>query len=93
MLQLFFVQAKIEEMFNCDCGHYKCAKPVSRSTWFRHKLASVLKSASILDDVQDTDPLPVEEVSERDEGEECNSPQQEPEVRFPIQLLFKIILG
>jgi hypothetical protein len=56
-------------MYNCECGHYRCSKPVSRRTWYRHKLAMILGNQQDLEDNQIPAPLPVESAPLPDEDD------------------------
>jgi hypothetical protein len=72
-------------MYHCDCGHWRCNRPkVSRSTWFRHKLQTILRNQLEADDIDLTEPMPVEEDHMADEeAEEYDGPEYPdyPEVR------------
>ena len=54
-------------MFICGCGHHRCKRLVSRSTWYRHKLAAILRNPIAVDDTAVTEPLPVEEATHQEE--------------------------
>jgi len=56
-----------QNMYHCKCGHHRCKKYVSRSTWYRHKLASILQQHVDLDDEAYAEPLPVEEAAQAEE--------------------------
>ena len=49
-------------MYICKCGHWRCAGTVSRSTWYRHKLAMILQARVDVDNNVIDEPLPVEDA-------------------------------
>jgi hypothetical protein len=74
-------------MFKCECGHHRCRKLVSRSTWFRHKLAGVLQGQVDQEHSRIEDPLPVEAAPPQEEDEEDEAgPPEEDEVSGNLQI-------
>ena len=49
-------------MHRCECGHWRCAKLVSRSTWYRHKLSRILTDQLGAATAENNEPLPVEDA-------------------------------
>ena len=71
-------------MYTCDCGHWRCAQPVSRSTWFRHKMAKIMQAQMDVEDLPSADPLPVEDAPECDPQMDI---PMDPEVKNPNNIL------
>ena len=71
-------------LYHCDCGNWRCKKPggVSKSTWYRHKLASIVQDQSELDDIEFTEPLPVEDASDQGESDPQHADLEQPEVNI-----------
>jgi hypothetical protein len=70
-------------MYTCNCGYPRCNKPVSRSTWYRHKLAMVLRNQLDLDSNQIAEPLPVEDAPVQGHEEHQQPDLEQQEVKNP----------
>jgi hypothetical protein len=70
-------------MYICNCGHRRCSTPVSRSTWYRHKLAMVLRNRVDLFDIQIAEPLPVEDAPVHGEEEQHQPDLEQQDVNNP----------
>ncbi len=71
-------------MYNCDCGHWRCSTPVSRSTWYRHKMARILQNHLDPNELPVTEPLPVEEAAEHKEDVHQQVDVEENKVRILV---------
>jgi hypothetical protein len=69
-------------MYKCDCGGSRCTRLVSRSTWFRHRLARALQNEPVHEDIEISEPLPVEEAPSQEEVEQQHSDSEQYEVKF-----------
>ena len=80
-------------VYNCDCGHRRCPGQVSRSTWFRHRLAAVLGKQSDVVESPVIEPLPVEEAAHQaadpvdHPGDEVHNTTKI--LTYPTKILFK----
>ena len=64
-------------MYKCGCG------TVNRSTWYRHKVTSILQNQSeVPDDIQFTEPLPVEDAPEQEESDSQDVDQEQTEIKI-----------
>jgi hypothetical protein len=45
-------------MHRCECNHWRCKKLVSRATWFRHRISTIVTDSL----GAESDPLPVEDA-------------------------------
>ena len=69
--------------YKCGCGNWRCNKPVRRSTWYRHKVVSILQNQSeVPDDIQFTEPLPVEDAPDQEESDSQDADLEQPEVKI-----------
>ena len=66
-------------MYRCECANYRCKKQVSRSTWYRHKISTILADQLGAQSVDISEPLPVENAppAEADVQQEAADVQQE----------------
>jgi hypothetical protein len=70
-------------MYRCGCGLLRCTKTlVSRSTWFRHRMAQILRVHNTAGIYDNNEPLPVEDAPPPDEDVEQKAPDSDPEVHM-----------
>jgi hypothetical protein len=70
-------------MYRCGCGLLRCTKTlVSRSTWFRHRMAQILRVHNTAGTYDNNEPLPVEDAPPPDEDVAQEAPDSDPEVHM-----------
>jgi hypothetical protein len=74
-------------MYKCDCGHWRCATVVSRRTWFRHKMQTILRNQLEEESAELTEPMPVEDAYQPAEEPDHAEDPVYPEVKSPMIFL------
>ena len=82
-----------EMLFNCGCGNWRCATPVSRSTWFRHKMAMTLAARADQSNNQVDEPLPVESAPLAEEDQPDDDHPEVCNILSKILILVTNIMG
>ena len=82
-------------MYRCPCGSNRCNTPVSKSTFYKHKLDQILNEHHNDDNFENNDPLPVEAAEPPVEDVEHSEQPPDPEVClqiFPVKPLSFLLL-
>ena len=77
-------------MYRCPCGSQRCRTPVSKSTFYKHRLDHILNEHHNEDNFENDDPLPVEAADPPVEDVEQAELPPDPEVHlqiFPVKPL------